>query len=58
MSKSKNKVNTGDIFVLSDIKIQDEVISLNNQHRLAKIVFISKMTKLMIAIILGAVLDN
>lgn len=53
MIKSKNKINDGDIFVLSDIIIQDEIISLNNQHRLAKIIFISKMTKLMIAIVLS-----
>lgn len=53
MIKSKNKINDGDVFVLSDIIIQDEIISLNNQHRLAKIIFISKMTKLMIAIVLS-----
>lgn len=53
MTKSKNKINDGDIFVLSDIIIKDEVISLKNQHRLAKIIFISKMTKLMIAIVLS-----
>lgn len=53
MTKSKNKINDGDIFVLSDIIIKDEVISLKNQHRLAKIIFISKMTKLMIAIIIS-----
>lgn len=53
MIKSKNKINDGDVFVLSDIIIQNEIISLNNQHRLAKIIFISKMTKLMIAIVLS-----
>lgn len=53
MTKSKNNVNNGDIFVLSDIKLQDDLYSLDNQHRLAKVIFISKMTKLMIAIILS-----
>lgn len=53
MSKSKNKINDGDVFVLSDIILQDEIISLSNQHRLAKVIFISKIAKLTIAIVLS-----
>lgn len=54
MSKLKIKAKEGDIFVLSDVTFEDgDFISLNNQHRLAKVVFISKMTKSMIAIILS-----
>lgn len=53
MSNSRNKVNNGDIFVLSDIKLQDEIIYLYKKNRLAKVIFISKKTKLMIAIILS-----
>ncbi|MDO4230351.1 MAG: hypothetical protein Q4C98_11095 [Capnocytophaga sp.] len=49
---SKNiKIKEGDVFVLSDITFEnEEVVSLNNPHRLAKVIFISKMTKQMIAI--------
>lgn len=57
MSKLKIKAKEGDIFVLSDVTFEDgDFISLNNQHRLAKVIFVSKRTKLMIAIILSKVI--
>lgn len=49
----KIKPLEGDIFVLSDISLDGEIIALDQKYRLGKVIFISKMTKFMIAIVVS-----
>lgn len=49
----KQKWKEGDIFELSEIELHGEKIALAQQKRLAKVIFKSKKTRLMIAIIVS-----
>ena len=42
---ANKKIVEGDVFILSDITIGEETLSLKNKIRLGKVIFLSKITK-------------
>lgn len=42
---ANKKIVEGDVFILSDIAIGEETLSLKNKIRLGKVIFLSKITK-------------
>lgn len=47
------KIKEGDIFIISDVLIGDDKLSLKNKIRLGKVIFISKITKRTIGIVIS-----
>ncbi len=54
MSCKKVKIKEGDIFIISDVIIGEQVCTLNKKVRLGKLIFISKITKQMIGILVSS----
>ncbi len=50
-----NTVREGNIFIISDVKMEDgTVLSLDKKIRLGKVVFVSKVTRKMIGIVISS----
>lgn len=47
------KLKVGDVFIISDVVIGDDVLSLNEKNRLGKVIFISKISKKVIGIVIS-----
>ena len=50
---ANKKIVEGDVFIFSDVTIGEETLSLKNQIRLGKVVFLSKITKKAIGVIIS-----
>ncbi|QIW16281.1 hypothetical protein A4G20_08015 [Pasteurellaceae bacterium RH1A] len=53
MSRARKNFKAGDIFPLSDVVLGEETLFLHQKHRLGKVIFMSKITKRMIGIVLS-----
>ena len=49
-----NKISEGDIFIISDVMMPEFDLVLNKQARLGKIIFISKVSKQVIGIVISS----
>lgn len=47
------KIKEGDVFIISDVLIDDDKLSLKKKIRLGKVIFISKITKKTIGIVIS-----